>query len=223
MEPKTSAPTAAAPEPEGQDVVWFTRILIVVVLLACGVITVAFVKSKQPAKAEKANRERKLAAFQLTERSGRPVTEATLRDKYLIVSFIYTSCSLTCLNVSQHMAELQQLTKDMPDVQLVSITVDPRSDTPEVLSKFARRFTADEHKWLFLTGEKASVYDLLETSFLTRGAPEENPLMPGGFQHAERIALTDRQGRVRFYFNGLHVKTPTSLLTALQELREEKP
>ena len=220
MEDVKPSPTT---EPESQDVVWFTRILIAVIVIAGAVITMAFFRSKQPAKAEKAEQNRQLAAFQLRERNGRTVTEAELKDKYLIVSFVYTSCSLTCLNVSKHMNEIQELTKGQKDVQLVSITVDPRSDTPEVLTKFAKRFDADNERWLFLTGEKQPVYELLETSFLRRGSEADNPIMPGGFLNTERIALTDRQGRVRYYFNGLHVNAPKALVQALQELREEKP
>jgi cytochrome oxidase Cu insertion factor (SCO1/SenC/PrrC family) len=207
------------PEDEGADVAIFTKVIAVAVIITIAVLCAAFVKSQQR-KAEAA-RVRTVAPFALTDRSGRPVTQAELEGKFAIVSFVFTSCSVSCLNVSKHMAEIQRLTKDLPDVQLLSLTVDPRSDTPEVLTKFADSFEADANRWLFLTGEKEPLYTLIETSFLKRGTEAENPLMPGGFQGTERIALVDKQGVVRTYFNGMNPDSPTLVVQALEVLRKE--
>lgn len=207
------------PEEEATDVAIFTRIIGVAVIITIAVMCAAFVKSQQ--RKSETSRVRSVTAFSLTDRSGRTVTEADLRGKFAVVSFVYTSCSLTCLEVSKQMAEIQQLTKDMKDVQLVSLSVDPRTDTPEVLEKFAEKFGADTNRWLFLTGSKEPIYNLIETSFLSRDTQEPNPLMPGGFEGTERIALVDRQGVIRAYFNGLNPKAPTLLMENMERLRRE--
>ncbi len=95
------------------------------------------------------DKERMLADFSLTDETGRTVTRADLDGKILTVSFLFTSCSLTCPEVSKHMAEIQRLTADAADVRLVSLTVDPRSDTPPVLAKWGARFGADTEPLVF--------------------------------------------------------------------------
>ena len=123
---------------------------------------------------------RRLIPFRLTERSGRLVTEAEVTGKILVVNFVFTSCSLTCRAVNDRMAEIQSLVSEAKDVQLLSLTVDPRSDTPAALTAFANSFHADSNRWLFLTGEKPQLYGLIETSFIFK-SPELESLIPGGF------------------------------------------
>src|SRR5580692_6385055 len=96
---------------------------------------------------------RTLSDFALTDSSGRTVTRADLDGKFLVVDFLLTSCSLTCPVVNKEMAQIQQLTTNQPDIKLLSLTVDPRDDTPAVLQKYGQSFGADTNRWLFLTGE----------------------------------------------------------------------
>src|SRR6266542_6286386 len=72
-------------------------------------------------------------AFALTERSGRRVTREDLRGLVWVVDFIYTECKETCPTQSLQFARMQQEVGDATDLRLVSITVDPRHDTPDVL------------------------------------------------------------------------------------------
>lgn len=168
------------------------------------------------------DRERSLARFSLTDRTGRTVTEAELRNRFAVVSFVFTSCGTTCLRVSRQMATLQRLLAGQQDVQLVSLTVDPRTDTPQVLDRFAAKFGAETNRWLFLTGPKDAVMPLIETSFLTRETVPGEAVMPGDFAHLERLALLDRRGDVRAYFDGLSTNAPAAVLAFLDRLRKEE-
>ena len=103
--------------------------------------------------------------FALTERSGQSVTRADLLGKVWIASFIFTRCVEECPLVSNHMARLQDVFAAEPDVRLVSITVDPAYDTPEVLTRYAQNFAAQPQRWLFLTGDKAMIYRLVREGF----------------------------------------------------------
>ena len=168
------------------------------------------------------DRERSLGRFSLTDRTGRTVTEAELRNRYAVVSFVFTSCGTTCLRVSRQMAALQRQLAASNDVQLVSLTVDPRTDTPDVLNRFAAKFGADTNRWLFLTGPKDAVLPLIETSFLVRESIPGEAAMPGDFAHMERLAVVDRRGDVRAYFDGLNTNTPAAVLAFLDRLRKEE-
>jgi len=99
--------------------------------------------------------------FVLFERSGQQVTRADLLGKVWIASVIFTRCAEECPLVSSHMARLQGTLATEPDVRLVSITVDPAYDTPEVLTRYAQHFAAQPQRWLFLTGDQATIYRLV--------------------------------------------------------------
>jgi cytochrome oxidase Cu insertion factor (SCO1/SenC/PrrC family) len=103
--------------------------------------------------------------FTLIERSGQSVTRANLLGKVWIASIIFTRCVEECPLVSNHMARLQDTFAAEPNVRLVSITVDPAYDTPEVLTRYAQSFAAQPQRWLFLTGDKATIYRLVREGF----------------------------------------------------------
>lgn len=163
---------------------------------------------------------RRLVDFSLTDRTGRTVTRADLEGKILVVDFLLTSCSLTCPEVNRRMAEIQQLTANDPDVRFVSLTVDPRTDTPAELTKYGARFGADTNRWFMLTGEKPVLYNLISTSFLTQDLDDPFVYMPGNFSHTERIALVNAHGDVQMYFDGMRRETTDKVVAEINRLRE---
>lgn len=174
----------------------------------------------QPPRSQEPRRH--LIDFTLTDRTGRIVTRADLTNQFLIVNCVFTSCSLSCRAVNDRMAEIQRLVADQSDVRLVSLTVDPRTDTPPVLARFADSYGADPNRWLFLTGEKSGLYRLLQTSFVTP-ARELIGVVPGGFADTDRLFLVDPRGEVRGTFDGLKPTTPPVVLAALARLRDTPP
>jgi cytochrome oxidase Cu insertion factor (SCO1/SenC/PrrC family) len=168
------------------------------------------------------DKPRQLADFSLTDRTGRSVTRAELDGKILAVSFLFTGCGVTCPEVTRRMAEIQRLTADAPDVRLLSLTVDPRTDTPQELAKWGARYGADTNRWLLLTGSKAMLYKLIGTSFLSNNLSDPFNSMPGSFTGTERIAVVDKHGRVRIYFDGLRLETTAAIAAEIEQLRIEK-
>ena len=168
------------------------------------------------------DKERTLGEFSLTDENGRTVTRAELDGKILVVSFLFTGCSLTCAEVTKRMAEIQNLTAHEPDVKFVSLTVDPRSDTPPVLAKWGERFGADTNRWQFLTGDKTVLHALIAKSFLTQDNGDPFNSMPGNFTGTERIAVVDKHGKTRIFFDGLRPETPLAVVAEITRLREEK-
>lgn len=165
---------------------------------------------------------RSVGAFTLIDQAGRTVTQAEVAGKFAVVNFIHTSCSISCLEVNRQMAEVQRLTAGQDDVRLLSLTVDPRTDTPPVLAEFGSKFGADSNRWHLLTGEKGALYQLIETSFLKREPLARTSPMPGGFLDVDHIAVVDRTGKVRRYFEGMRATTPAAIVKFLDELRTEK-
>ena len=167
------------------------------------------------------DKELRLGDFSLTDENGRTVTRAELDGKILVVSFLFTGCALTCPEVTKRMAEIQQLTATNADVRLVSLTVDPRSDTPPVLAKWGARFGADTNRWCFLTGSKTVLHGLIAKSFLAQDNSDPFNSMPGNFTGTERIAVVDKHGKTRIYFDGLRDETPAAVVAEIEKLRNE--
>jgi protein SCO1/2/putative membrane protein len=158
--------------------------------------------------------------FALTERDGRMVHPADLQGKVWVAAFIFTRCAGPCTLLSSHMARLQQDLSGERDVVLVSFSVDPEYDTPEVLSKYADRFHADPRRWLFLTGEPKTVYDLIYNSFHLTAEPNQGAKRTPGNEvlHDTRLMLVDTQGRIRGYFDGMKIEELPRLERAIRGL-----
>jgi cytochrome oxidase Cu insertion factor (SCO1/SenC/PrrC family) len=220
MHSTANAPTSAS---QRKDEVFFQIIALVLAAVAgfgCWFAASALSR-KDELRGITPDQPRQLADFLLTNYTGRTVTRAELDGKVLAVSFLFTGCASVCPEVSRQMAVIQQLTTNEPDVQLVSLTVDPRSDTPPVLAQWGATYGADTNRWLLLTGRKAMLQDLIGTSFLSTNAPDPFNAMPCNFTGTERIAVVDKHGRVRIYFNGMRSGISAPVVAEIERLRRE--
>ena len=160
-----------------------------------------------------------LPDFQLTERSGKTVRLADLKGKVWLADFVYTTCTGPCPMISHHLASLQNRTLENADVRFVSISTDPAHDTPDVLQKYAGEMHASPDKWLFLTGEKAQVYDLIEHGFLLPVV--EQPNEPQPIMHSTRLALVDKRGVIRAFYDGTEGEGDERILRDIARLLAE--
>ena len=141
--------------------------------------------------------------FSLIEGSGRQVSLADLKGKIWIANFVYTNCPDTCPIQSAQIKELQGRFMNEKDLRLVSITVDPKRDTLEVLTEYANRFGADPERWFFLTGEKEVIYRLAQDGFRLGAAEipyEKRPTSGATHTHSPRFVLIDRNSHIRGYY-----------------------
>jgi cytochrome oxidase Cu insertion factor (SCO1/SenC/PrrC family) len=159
--------------------------------------------------------------FTLIERGGQTVTDADLRGKVWVASFIFTRCAGPCPQVSGTMARIQKELDREKDVRLVTITVDPEFDRPEVLKEYAGRYGADPERWLFLTGKPEAIYPLLNGGFKLAAAPSEGKARTPGNEvtHSTRLVLVDRKGHVRGYFEGRQIDEQGNPVDDLPKLR----
>jgi cytochrome oxidase Cu insertion factor (SCO1/SenC/PrrC family) len=159
--------------------------------------------------------------FTLTERSGRPIHRSDLLGNYWVASFVFTRCATTCPMAT---AELAKLQSRLPgEVRLVSFSVDPEHDSPEVLTAYANRAGAELDRWLFLTGEKESVYRLVREGFHL--AAEENTDAPAGWEvtHSPRFALVDPKGVIRGYYESSDAADLDRMCGDIARLRGVEP
>lgn len=143
-----------------------------------------------------------LPAFELTDQHGEPFTRETLEGEIWIASFVFTSCPSTCPAVTSAMKHLQdRIESHRHPFKLVSFTVDPDTDTPEVLDRYATTMGADPARWTFVTGELPAIRTLLEDGFKL-GVGEKRPVDGGLYDiaHSTKLALIDPEGGVRGYY-----------------------
>jgi protein SCO1/2 len=139
-------------------------------------------------------------AFTLTERSGSPIGTAQLTGHVWVADFVFTRCPDFCPALTARMAGLQKAIPPATDpVQLVSFTVDPAHDTPDVLRTYASHAGAAEG-WVFVTGPREVLSALLRDGFKVAYADDGPPTAP--ITHSDRFVLVDRQLRIRGYYHG---------------------
>ena len=158
-----------------------------------------------------------LPDFELTDQFGKPFTKADLKGKLTVAEFIFTRCPSACPVMSRRTAELYELYKNAPNVQFISITVDPDYDTEEVLQRYATMHGVTDSRWKFLRHPNLqTIATLCEKGFYM--AAEK---LPGG--HATKLVVIDANGTIRAYFDYNDVNLIGSMKLSLRRLAEEFP
>lgn len=158
--------------------------------------------------------------FQLVGIDGQPFDSTTLAGKTYVIGFTFTRCQLVCPVMNGKMLYLQEQLAGADwadDVRLVSVTVDPEHDTPQVLAAHAQRIGADPARWTHLTGDRDTIWRLSEEGYkLPVGAEPDNPLMPIG--HSAKFALVDANGLIIDYYNSQDASEVERLLVDLEQI-----
>ena len=134
--------------------------------------------------------------FEFTNSDGNIVTLDNLKGKVWVADFIFTTCTMACPMMTGNMNIVHKKFKKNDNVRLVSISVYPEYDTPEVLKNYASQYDADTEKWLFLTGKEDAVKDIIRDGF--KIGDYEDIIF-----HSEKFALVDKKGIIRAYYNGM--------------------
>lgn len=139
----------------------------------------------------------KLDSFALTNQLGQPVTSKDFDYKLLVVSFFYTHCTAVCGEMNKNMERLAWAYRKNKMVKFLSITVDPGRDNPAALLAYAKPFKLPADKWMFLTGDSTSIYNLARKGFLVDALKQGDE-----FVFSNKLILIDADKRIRGYYNG---------------------
>ncbi len=136
-------------------------------------------------------------AFSFVDQSGAPFDSAALDGQVWVANFIFTRCPNICPRFTAKMGALQDRSLGpLPALKLVSFTVDPEHDTPEVLKAYGEKHRADFARWTFARGDKPALEKVIREGML-------QPMDWGDGQdlnsvvHGSYFALVDRERRVR--------------------------
>ena len=152
--------------------------------------------------------------FRLTAQSGQPFDSTVLLGKIWVADFFFTSCTGPCPRMTSQMHQIQEAAWKMPDVKLVSFTVDPAHDTPQQLTLYAQTHHASSEHWYFLTGPQAMLNHLGLDVFKLNRVDET-------LQHSTRFVLVDKQSHIRGYYDTSEPDSIPKLVAAIHALGRE--
>lgn len=144
--------------------------------------------------------------FSLTNEFGKKFGTAELKGKLYIANFSFTNCTLSCSDVLHKMDIVQKRIRGLgTKAQIVTFSVDPEIDTPEVLSKFARARNSNPYVWNYLTGEKSAIKKLLVEGFkvpfgeksIIQKKLDNTTISITDISHSDKVILVDELGRAR--------------------------
>lgn len=142
--------------------------------------------------------------FSLTNQLGDAVSLADLKGQVWVANVIFTRCPGPCLTLSKMFSDLQEQLPENERIKLVSLTVDPEFDTPDVLSRYGKRLGTEAENWWFLTGENSQLRRLAihDLQFVVQDKDEETMETEEDlFIHSTSFMIVDKQGRVRKVIN----------------------
>lgn len=147
--------------------------------------------------------------FTLTNEFNKPFGSNDLKGRFYIANFMFTSCPSTCPALMQKMDIIQNRIRGLgTKAALVTFTVDPDGDTPEVLYKFSRKRNTNPYIWSFLTGKKADLEKIVINGFkvpmgskeiVTKKLEDKNINLID-IAHSEKVVLVDDKGMIRGYY-----------------------
>jgi len=133
--------------------------------------------------------------FELTNQDNVKISNEDYKGKVYVLEFFFTTCPSICPKMNQSMLVLEKKFFGNPNFGIVTITIDPKHDTPEVLKAHAELLGVKSSNWNFLTGDRQTIFDLANKGFNLYAG--ENSKVNGGFEHSGMFALIDKNGDIR--------------------------
>ncbi|MBN8652944.1 MAG: SCO family protein [Cytophagales bacterium] len=160
-----------------------------------------------------------IAPFQFVDQDSAVITNADFKDQVYVADFFFTSCRTICPIMKTQMLRVYEATAEMPDVKILSHTIDPEYDTVALLHDFAERLGVTSNRWHFVTGVKDSIYKIAQTSYFATAMEDKSE--PDGFIHSGAFLLIDKKQRIRGKYDGTKEAEVNKLIADIKKLRRE--
>lgn len=160
-----------------------------------------------------------IAPFSFVDQDSSIITNDTFRDKIYVADFFFTTCRTICPIMKTQMLRVYEATREMPDVLILSHTIDPDYDTVALLHDFADRLGVESNRWHFVTGVKDSIFKIAQTSYFATAMEDKSE--PDGFIHSGAFLLIDKKQRIRGKYDGTKEEDVNRLIIDIKRLRRE--
>lgn len=189
--------------------------LAIVFIVAFPILSIAVLAATGSFKPKELKVYGEVPDFSLRERNGQNISKETFRNKVWVASFVFTHCAGQCPLIMEEVKKIQKAFHLKENFRLLSISVDPKRDTPEVLTEYADKLNADPFKWWFVTGDTSDVQALIQNGFRLSAADD------GGdagldVTHSDKLVLVDGLGRIRGYYSA---NEPSELKSLMKDTK----
>jgi len=161
----------------------------------------------------------RVADFALVDQASAPVSRAALAGEPWVANFIFTRCPSVCPRLTERMRAVQALARRHDAaLRLVTFSVDPEHDGPNVLKSYADAYGADQTTWKFLTGSEASIEEIARSFSVAVAGKADPGKSDFGIMHSGHLILVDGRGRIRGYYPSSEEGVEKKILVDLKRL-----
>lgn len=171
----------------------------------------------------------KVPKFSFTNQNQKTISNKDYEGKVHVIEFFFSTCPSICPIMNRNMLEIEKEFIGNPNFGIISITINPENDTPKVLKEHADKLGVTSTNWNFLTGDKATIFDLANKGF--KNYVGQNDKVAGGFEHSGLFALIDKEGNIRcrkdkfgnpiMYYDGLEKEGVKAIIKDIKKLLNE--
>lgn len=153
-------------------------------------------------------------AFKLTNSEGAEFSSSELQGKVWLTNFFFTSCQGICPATIAELRKIYRQFDSQEALHFVSISVDAKTDTPQVIKEYAKTHEIESSRWHLLTGDPKEV-DRISTESFMIGTFADPSI------HSDRVVLVDKKGQIRGFFSSRHEEELAALKEGIVELLRE--
>lgn len=158
--------------------------------------------------------------FSFINQDGKVITEKNYERKVYIADFFFTTCPSICPKMTSTLGMVQEKLKNEPNFAILSHSIDPEYDNPEILKAYSQKNKADNKIWNFVTGDRDEIYDICENYYMAYA--KRDSLAEGGYVHSGFLILIDKHKFVRAAYDGTRAELADSIVADVKTLLKEK-
>lgn len=161
-----------------------------------------------------------IPSFSFTNQDNQLITEKNYEGKVYIADFFFTTCPSICPKMTNTLTLVQEKLKDEPNFAILSHSIDPEYDNPEILKAYSQKNNANNKVWNFVTGDRDEIYDICENYYMAYAKVDS--LAEGGYVHSGFLILVDKNKFVRAAYDGTRPELADSIAADVKLLLKEK-
>ena len=157
--------------------------------------------------------------FSFINQMGDTINSGLVKGKIIAVNYFFTTCPSICPVLTKNMKRVQNSFFDDDNIIILSHTVYPEHDSPEVLRAYADLYDISSERWYLLTGDKKKIYDMARKGhFAVKGNSDDDL---DAFIHTENFVLVDKKSRIRGFYNGTNAHDVNRMIEDINQLKQE--